>query len=69
MVSMTVTTLLLLAVAGFGAGLVAQPSFFAPLEEAGIGMCWFSPRWGRRYLLRNHQKRELAMTMDQDERL
>ena len=49
-----------LVVDGFGAGLVADRSFFTPLEEAGIGVCWFSPKWGRRYLLRNHQKLALA---------
>ena len=49
-----------LIVDGFGAGLVAERAFFAPLEEAGVAVCWFSPRWGRRYLLRNHQKLALA---------
>lgn len=49
-----------LIVDGFGAGLVAQRSFFMPLAEAGVSVCWFSPRWGRRYLLRNHQKLALA---------
>ena len=49
-----------LIVDGFGAGLVADRAFFTPLEEAGVAMCWFSPRWGRSYLLRNHQKLALA---------
>ena len=49
-----------LIVDGFGASLVATRSFFTPLEEAGVGVCWFSPKWGRRYLLRNHQKLALA---------
>lgn len=49
-----------LVVDGFGAGLVAQRSFFTPLTDAGVMVCWFSPRWGRRYLLRNHQKLALA---------
>ena len=49
-----------LIVDGFGAGLVAQRSFFKPLDDAGVSVCWFSPRWGRRYLLRNHQKLALA---------
>ncbi|WP_425229169.1 phospholipase D-like domain-containing protein [Sphingomonas sp.] len=49
-----------LVVDGFGAGLVADRSFFTPLEAAGVSVCWFSPRWGRRYLLRNHQKLALA---------
>ena len=35
-------------------------SFFAPLEEAGIQLCRFHPRYGRRYLLRNHQKLAIA---------
>ncbi len=49
-----------LIVDGFGAGLVSDRAFFQPLEEAGVAVCWFSPRWGRRYLLRNHQKLALA---------
>ena len=49
-----------LIVDGFGAGLVADKSFFDPLSEAGVFVCWFSPKWGRRYLLRNHQKLALA---------
>lgn len=31
-------------------------NFFAPLREAGATICRFHPAWGRRYLLRNHQK-------------
>lgn len=49
-----------LIVDGFGAGLVSDQAFFEPLEAAGVGVCWFLPRWGRRYLLRNHQKLALA---------
>ncbi len=49
-----------LIVDSFGAGLAADRGFFTPLEEAGVAVCWFSPRWGRRYLLRNHQKLALA---------
>jgi cardiolipin synthase len=30
--------------------------FFADLRKAGATMCRFHPSWGRRYLLRNHQK-------------
>ena len=30
--------------------------FFAPLRQAGASVCRFHPSWGRRYLLRNHQK-------------
>ena len=48
-----------LIVDGFGSD-VAPPGFFAPLEKAGADMCRFIPRYGRRYLLRNHQKLALA---------
>ncbi len=30
--------------------------FFARLRDAGATICRFHPAWGRRYLLRNHQK-------------
>jgi cardiolipin synthase len=43
---------------GFGA--LADASFFAPLTEAGGSFCCFAPRWGRRYLIRNHQKIVIA---------
>lgn len=49
-----------LIVDGYGAGLVSDRAFFTPLEDAAVSMCWFSPRYGRRYLLRNHQKLALA---------
>ena len=49
-----------LIVDGFGAGLVSDRTFFEPLQKAGVAMCWFSPRWGRQFLLRNHQKLALA---------
>ena len=32
------------------------PHFFASLRAAGASVCRFHPSWGRRYLLRNHQK-------------
>ena len=48
-----------LLVDGFGAADVRE-SFFAALAEAGARFCRFVPRWGRRYLLRNHQKLALA---------
>lgn len=35
-------------------------NFFAPLRQAGATVCRFHPAWGRRYLLRNHQKMLLA---------
>jgi len=31
-------------------------NFFASLRAAGASVCRFHPAWGRRYLLRNHQK-------------
>ena len=48
-----------LLVDGFGASDVKE-GFFAPLAEAGARFCRFVPRYGRRYLLRNHQKLALA---------
>lgn len=47
-----------LLVDGFGSP--ANREFFRPLEEAGAAFCRFSPNYGRRYLLRNHQKLALA---------
>jgi cardiolipin synthase len=47
-----------LIVDGFGSS--ARPEFFAPLLEGGADVCHFLPRFGRRYLLRNHQKLALA---------
>jgi cardiolipin synthase len=49
-----------LIVDGFGADLVSSRAFYQPLEDAGVSVCHFSPRWGRSYLLRNHQKLALA---------
>ena len=46
-----------LLVDGFGA---APSRFFEPLLRAGLRFCRFAPGWGRRYLLRNHQKLALA---------
>lgn len=43
-----------LLVDGFGAE--AHRAFFADLLEAGGQFCCFIPRWGARYLIRNHQK-------------
>jgi cardiolipin synthase A/B len=48
-----------LLVDGFGAS-GASEEFFRPLLDAGAQFCRFVPRWGRRYLLRNHQKLALA---------
>jgi cardiolipin synthase len=43
-----------LLIDGFGSA--ATPRFFAELGKAGGEHCVFNPSWGRRYLLRNHQK-------------
>jgi cardiolipin synthase len=48
-----------LLVDGFGAS-SAPAGFFEPLIDAQARFCRFVPRWGRRYLLRNHQKLALA---------
>ena len=47
-----------LVVDGFGSS--ASDGFFQPLTDAGASLCRFQPRWGRRYLLRNHQKMAIA---------
>ena len=49
-----------LIVDGFGSDSSTHDAFFKPLTAAGIDVCAFHPRWGRRYLLRNHQKIALA---------
>lgn len=49
-----------LIVDGFGSDDAADRRFFDPLEAAGVSVCRFVPRIGRRYLLRNHQKLALA---------
>jgi cardiolipin synthase len=38
----------------------ATPSFFTPLADEGGSFCLFHPSYGRRYLLRNHQKLAVA---------
>jgi cardiolipin synthase len=43
-----------------GYGSAAGPEFFTALEEAGGQVCVFNPAYGRRYLLRNHQKLAIA---------
>ncbi|MEO6114251.1 MAG: phosphatidylserine/phosphatidylglycerophosphate/cardiolipin synthase family protein [Sphingomicrobium sp.] len=48
-----------LLVDGFGASEVPD-DYFVDLTRAGARFCRFIPRWGRRYLLRNHQKMALA---------
>lgn len=47
-----------LIVDGFGSS--AGPNFFDSLTERGADICRFLPSFGRRYLLRNHQKLALA---------
>jgi cardiolipin synthase len=47
-----------LLVDGFGSN--AGEDFFKPLADSDCQFCRFSPRLGRRYLLRNHQKLALA---------
>ncbi|MGK6318671.1 phospholipase D-like domain-containing protein [Sphingomonas sp. DT-204] len=49
-----------LTVDGLGSEHAAQRHFFAPLVAAGVDVCRFVPRLGRRYLLRNHQKLAIA---------
>jgi cardiolipin synthase A/B len=48
-----------LLVDGFGSQ-DADDGFFEPLRAAGGTVCRFLPRFGRRYLLRNHQKMAVA---------
>jgi cardiolipin synthase A/B len=38
----------------------AGADFFEPLTDAGGSFALFSPRWGKRYLVRNHQKFTIA---------
>ncbi len=48
-----------LLVDGFGSD-GARSDFFDPLSESRVDFCRFSAKFGRRYLLRNHQKLALA---------
>ena len=43
-----------LLIDGFGSA--APPDFFTGMDEAGARHCVFNPSYGRRYLMRNHQK-------------
>ena len=43
-----------LLIDGFGSA--APPDFFTAMDEAGARHCVFNPSYGRRYLMRNHQK-------------
>lgn len=47
-----------LIIDGFGSA--PSAAFLQPLSDAGVDLCRFLPRYGRRYLLRNHQKLALA---------
>ena len=47
-----------LLIDGFGS--TATPKFFTDLDESGAEYCVFNPAYGRRYLLRNHQKLIIA---------
>lgn len=49
-----------LIIDGLGSAAADRAGFFAPLEVAGVALTRFLPKWGRRYLLRNHQKLALA---------
>lgn len=49
-----------LIVDGLGSDPAYDNDFFASLKGAGGNVCFFVPRLGRRYLLRNHQKIALA---------
>jgi len=44
---------------GFGSA-NAPEDFFAPLGQEGSRLCRYAPKWGRRYLIRNHQKLAIA---------
>lgn len=57
-----------LIVDGLGSEVAESHDFFAPLRDAGVHVCRFVPRWGRRYLLRNHQKLALADGESEDAR-
>lgn len=48
-----------LLVDGFGSD-SAKDAFFQPLVDSRVHFCRFSAKFGRRYLLRNHQKLALA---------
>lgn len=49
-----------LIVDGMGSEVASAHHFFDPMAVAGVDVVRFIPRWGRRYLLRNHQKLVLA---------
>lgn len=57
-----------LVIDGFGSD-DADEAFFDPLRAAGVTVARFSARFGRRYLLRNHQKLALADAGTPDARI
>jgi len=48
-----------LLIDGFGSSATSD-GYFSELQSAGLKFCRFNPSYGRRYLLRNHQKLALA---------
>ncbi len=48
-----------LGIDGFGSA-ATPDAFFDPLRTTGGTCCRFLPKWGRRYVLRNHQKLAIA---------
>lgn len=58
-----------LIVDGFGSDDTSDDNFFDPLRHAGVAVCRFSANFGRRYLLRNHQKLALADAGTPDARI
>jgi cardiolipin synthase len=48
-----------LLIDGFGSS-ATPDTYFAELAKAGATFCRFNPSYGRRYLLRNHQKMAMA---------
>jgi cardiolipin synthase A/B len=51
-----------LIIDAFGSGTSGGSPFFDVLRQAGIDLCVFHARFGRRYFLRNHQKFAVADT-------
>lgn len=58
-----------LIVDGFGSDEASDAGFFEGLARVGVRVCRFSPRIGRRYLLRNHQKLAIADAEEAEPRL
>ena len=50
----------MLIVDGFGSGTDGDDALMRSLRDGGADVCAFLPRWGRRFLMRNHQKFALA---------